>query len=196
MPHQLRAQILARRSVVTPSMRYAEAAEALSRFYIEHLSGAAARRIAAQRALATASGYTGIYQVECCPWHSPALPDKAAFVELLNTDAALIEYTQALQAFLEPHPVLVISAVSSRDSLASPSLPLSPWLAWQRDLIGLRQSDAELVPLVRKGERITSAALVDRTGPVVKAFVLMQGSNQLPGREGRAILAPALAPAV
>jgi hypothetical protein len=196
MPHQRREQIIGGQSVVSPSMRYAEAAEALSRFYVEHLSGPAARRISAQRTLATASGYTGVLQVECCPWHSPELPGKNAFVDLLNADVALTEYTQILHAFLASHPVLAISAVSSRDSLASSSLPLSPWLAWQRDLIGLRQSHAELVPLVRKGERVTSAALVDRSGPAVKALVLMQGSNQLPGAEGRAILAPALAPAV
>jgi hypothetical protein len=193
MPHQHREQIMRGQSVVTPSMSYAEAADALSRFYVEHLSGAAAQRIAGQRAVATEAGYTGVLQVESCPWHSPKLPDKTTFIKLLAADTELAEYTQELHAFLEPRPVIAISAVSSRASLASSDIPLSPWLAWQRDLIGLRQPYAEMVPLVWKGPRITAAALVERRGGGVKALVLMQGGNHLPGANGRATLASALA---
>jgi hypothetical protein len=173
-------------------MRYAEAAEALSRFYVAKLTGAAAHRIAAQRALALKAGYTGVFQVECCPWHSAQTPGKAEIVKLLAADAALSEYIQALSGFMAPRSVLVISAVSSRADLSTPDLPLSPWLQWQRDLVGLRQSDAEMVPLVWKGERVTSAALIDRTGAAVKVLLLMQGGNHLPGPDGRAILVDAL----
>jgi hypothetical protein len=192
MPHQLRDRILAGQSVLTPTMRYAEAADALSRFYVANLTGAAALRIAAQRALASKVGYTGVFQVECCPWHSAQTPGKAEIVKLLTADAVLSEYIQALSGFMAPRSVLVISAVSSRADLSTPDLPLSPWLQWQRDLIGMRQSDAEMVPLVWKGERVTSAALVDRTGAAVKVLLLMQGGNHLPGPHGRAILAAAL----
>jgi hypothetical protein len=138
------------------------------------------------------AGYSGVFQVECCPWHSARTPGKAEIVKLLAADASLSQYVQALSAFMAPRPVLVISAVSSRADLSTPDLPLSPWLQWQRDLIGLRQADAEMVPLVWKGERVTSAALVDRTGAAVKVLLLMQGGNHLPGPHGRAILAAAL----
>lgn len=192
MPHQLRDRILAGQSVLTPTMRYAEAADALSRFYVANLTGAAALRIAAQRALASKVGHTGVFQVECCPWHSARSPGKTEVIRLLAADAALSEYVRALRDFMAARPVLVISAVSSRADLSSPDLSLSPWLQWQRDLIGLRQADAEMVPLVWKGERVTSAALVDRTGAAVKVLLLMQGGNHLPGPHGRAILAAAL----
>jgi hypothetical protein len=192
MPHQRREQIMENRSVLTPQMPYAEAAEVLSRFYCDHLSGQAARRIAAQRELARKSGYSGVLQVECCPWHSAALSGKTAFMKVLAGDDALMEYVSALRTFLEPQPVLVISAVSSRDSLDAARLSLSPWLDWQLRLIALQQAKAERVALVSKGVRVTCTALVDRSGPAVKAAVLMQGSNQLPGPAGRETLASAL----
>lgn len=196
MPHQRRDEILAGGSVVTPSMRYAEAAEALSRFYVAHLRGPAAHRIAAQQALARESGYSGVLQVECCPWHSAQLPGKTGIAELLARDPDLAAYAEALRGFLAARPVLAISAVSSRATLASPDLELSPWLRWQRDFLDLRQDRAELVPLVRKAGRVTAAALVDRRGPGVKALVLMMGGNHLPGASGRALLANALRPGV
>jgi hypothetical protein len=76
----------------------------------------------------------------------------------------------ALRRFLAEIPVLALSAISSRADLRSRDVLLSPWLSWQHDLLGLRQDRSDLVPLVEKGSKVTAAALVDRTGPRVKAL--------------------------
>lgn len=193
MPHQRRDHILAGQSVATPSMSYAEAAEAFSRLYVEQLTNAAGRRVHTQRALALAAGFTGVLQVECCPLHSPQLPGKSTFVQLLDADPALSEYVQVLRDFLEPQPVLAISAVAPRADLVQPGLQLSDWLRWQCDLIGLSPSRADLVPLVWKGQQVTGTALVEKQKSAVKAMVLMKGSNNLPAEPGREIMASALA---
>ena len=195
MPHQLRATILAGRSVVRPEMRYAEAAAALATFYEAELTGPARRRIAALEHLAMRAGYDGVVQVECCPFHSGRLPKKEALVRLIEAGGLLGTYVAQLRDFIATRPVIVVSAVSSRAPLSPESLRLSPWLAWQVYLMGLDLSRAELVPLVWKREATTSAALVDRGAPVPRALVLMMGGNHLPGETGLRRLAAALAPA-
>ena len=194
MPHQLRDEVLGGQGVINKSMTYAKASVALAAFYSTHLTGPARQRIGAFQSVAGASDHTHVLQLECIPWHSSKLPDKSDLPDLFQADIALAEYSAALAEVLQAAAVLVISAVSSRADLSSPKLPLSPWLAWQRDLVGLNPDRAEMIPLIRKGEKVTSAALVDRSGASPKALVLMQGGNHLPGEIGREPLARALRP--
>ena len=179
MPHQRRSAIRSGRSPASSEMGYSAVARAMADYYRRHLTGAAARRIRGQLELASAAGYDGVLQVECCPWHSPRLPNKGRLVRSLTADQQLSRYVEALKRYLSHRPVLAISAVSSRRPL-NPEAGLSPWLQWQRALMGLEPTD--FIPLVRKGSSITSAALVDaRRTP--KALVLMMGGNHLPSIE-------------
>lgn len=191
MPHQQRENIFNNIDCsLNPNISYTEAANVLAKIYCTYLQKTpAGRRITTQNNLALSVGYSGVFQVESCPWHSKSLPDKSTFLKLLKSDQALTEYTQSLREFLVDKPVLVVSAVSSKTSISIENLTSSDWLGWQKELIGFDQSRCRLVPLVYKNEeKITSAALIDNSGPCVKVIVLTQGSNNFPSVEGQKIL--------
>lgn len=193
MPHQMRAAIHEGQSPVDPSMSYAEVARAMADFYRAHLRGAAARRISAQLEVANAAGFDGVVQVECCPWHSADLPNKSRFLKLLLSDPELAAYESKVRDFIAECPAVAVSAVSSRATLQTGALELSPWLAWQADVLGLGPKPRIVVPLVRNENRVTGAAVVSaESGGATRALVLMMGSNNFPGQEGRDSLARAL----
>lgn len=193
MTHQMRAAILDGRSPVDPAMSYDQVARALADFYRANLRGAAGRRISAQLEVARAAGFDGVLQVECCPWHSADLPRKSRFLELLPSDPELVMYESKLRDFLAARPALAVSAVSSRATLHPDALELSPWLAWQAEILGLIPERSTFVPLVRKENRVTGVAVVSgASGSASKALVLMMGSNSFPGPDGRDTLARAL----
>lgn len=192
MPHQMRAAILEGRSPAHPSMSYAQVARAMAAFYRENLRGTAARRIGALKEIAEASGYKGVLQVECCPWHSPSLPGKTRLLRLLLSDTDFVAYEAALGEFVRDRPTLVVSSVSSRARLERGRLELSPWLKWQVEVLGLSSHPWSVAPLVWRNGRATAAVLVAAPHGQLKALLLMMGSNNLPGPDGRAALVRAL----
>lgn len=192
MPHQRWTSIASGASAASSEMPYATVAEVLADYYCTHLDGPAARRITGQLQLAQAAGFEGVLQVECCPWHSPRLPDKSRFLQLIAADEYLARYTETLKQDLAQRAVLAISAVSSKDHLNPSEIQLSPWLSWQCELMSLDHEGAEFIALVVKEGRITSAALVDRRGHQPKVLVLMMGGNHLPSSRNRHPLIQAL----
>ncbi|MFG0252770.1 MAG: hypothetical protein ACF8NJ_07860 [Phycisphaerales bacterium JB038] len=189
MAHQLRSAYQAGRGPVKLGMTYREAARALAIHYIDVLVGTAAgRRIEALRDLAAEGGFDGVLQVECIPWHSRDLPNKSRLLGLISREQWLRKYLAQLKDLVRSAPAMAVSAVSSRIDLEDPTAPLSPWLSWQLSVLGIERAAARIVPLVRKGSRVTGVALVQRVEGANKALVLMMGSNNLPGSEGRAIL--------
>lgn len=62
------------------------------------------------------------------------------------------------------------------------------WLKWQADLMNLRLDKATFRPLVRKGEKVTSGVVIDRTGKASKAMILMMGGNHWPNPAARRVL--------
>lgn len=193
MDHQRRSSILRGDGPAQADMSYARAAQVLAAHYRDVLAGTSAgRRIRSLLAVAHEAGYDGVLQAECIPWHSADLPNKARLLGLLPREPHLVAYLHDLRSFLGPRPVLAVSAVSSRVDLEDREAPLSPWLEWQADLLGIDPRRAERHPLVQKGARVTATALVDRSSAAPKALVLMMGSNNLPGAEGTGRLVEAL----
>lgn len=193
MDHQLRSAIVRGDGPIREQMSYAEAAKALAAYYQQVLAGTSAgRRIRALLEVAREAGYDGVLQAECIPWHSADLPNKARLLGLLRGEPTLTAYLRDLRAFLDPRPVLAVSAVSSRLDLTDREAPLSPWLQWQAKLLGIDPRRAERHPLVKKGARVTGTALIDPSFSEPKALVLMMGSNNLPGAEGKRRLVEAL----
>lgn len=92
MDHQRAESIELGNDVLTPVMNYEQVAKALGRYYTNNLSGAALQRVLAQQDLAEKSGYGGVMQVECCPWHSAKLPEKQRFIQTAQENDHLRTY--------------------------------------------------------------------------------------------------------
>lgn len=191
MAHQRLDSIRAGKGPLRSSTSYAAAAAALATFYQQNLTGAAAHRIRALRVLSSLSGYDGVLQVEAIPFHSPTMPKKTQFLRTVSERDLLGVYTGMVRAFLQPRPVVMVSAVSSKHSLG-PATELAPWAAHLASLAGLVLGRARLISLVTKGSRTTAAALVTSESGAPKALVLMMGGNHLPAEKGLRLLAAAL----
>ncbi|GEM_PF-4054215 len=192
-------------SIIKPSHTYREATEGLGHFYETSLrkGSLALHRITAFLRLAECAGYEGLLQVEACPFHSANLPNKQKLVQAVesNSNSLLREYTEHLGAFLKPHHVVGLSAISSRVSLTATgveeAMRRSVWLPWFAKLVGLELSKALHIELTRKHihgstSNVTAAALVANVNGRRKALVLMMGGNRLPGESGLTALAGAL----
>ncbi|MDA1093572.1 MAG: hypothetical protein O3A25_09940 [Acidobacteria bacterium] len=191
MPHQRRGAVQAAGGPLRPDMTYATAAQELGAFYERELDGPANRRTIALKRLSSMVGLDGVLQVEVCPFHSPSLPNKNALLKAAGTDELIRSYVTHVRSVVRAQPVVVVSAVATRASLAHDT-SLSPWVTWIAGLAGLDPSGASFVPLVVKGAKTTCGAFVGLSGGAPKALVLMMGSNQLPGKDGLETLAGAL----
>ena len=184
MPHQRWDQITTGRSILSMSMKYVDAADVLARYYVSNLTGPPLQRIAAQRDLAEEAGYSEVIR--------PHLGGKDRLAAVMTADPDLAEYTRALGLFLDKRCSVAISAISTRTDLGARDIHLSPWLTWQCQLLGIQPKRAIRIPLVRKGTRITAAALVDPAGSAAKVLVLMMGGNHLPSGKHREFLVNAI----
>jgi hypothetical protein len=136
LPFQQRQAILTDASPVSGAMNYATAAVALADHYRKILQRQpAGRRIESVLRLASLVSADGVLQVEACPFHSRALPNKSALLVDLQHDPLLSEYIRHLRAFLVARPVVIVSAASAQASL-TPESSLSPWLTWQAENAG------------------------------------------------------------
>ncbi len=191
MAHQKRFAVRRGNGPLSTSMRYADAAVSLGRFYQAELKRAARERIDALVHLSQLAGFDGVLCVESCPFHSKSLPGKKLLLQAYRDDPFLAEYSRLLRALLKDRPVVIVSATSTRQT-QSARTKLSQWLTWQADLAGLRIDRAEFVSLIIKGRKTTCAAFVDKAQGGTKSLVLMMGGNRLPGEQGRCKLAQAL----
>ena len=194
MPHQLRENV--KEDGVGPLTRnldYATAAHRLGVFYQDELKNAAGARIDHMLELSRLVGAQGVMNVETCPFHSRSLPNKMKLVKESAQGGFMKTYVQSLQTYLAGKPVVIVSAVSARESLHDET-KASAWPAWQAQIAGLDLATASFTPLVKKGKKITCGAFVS-TGVGVgakKALVLMMGRNNLPGTDGLRLLAKAI----
>ncbi len=157
---------------------YAELAKHLAKFYLSDefkSAGLAYRRNVRALEVAKANGFSGVFSVETIPYHSDRL-NKTQALRAIGEDPTLKKYSQLLKEELADKAVLVVSACSSKRSIDLSTATSNPWLSFQADLIGLCLKKAKVIPLVRKGDKVTSAQL--REGQ--KNMVLMMGSNALP----------------
>lgn len=189
MDHQRRPKVIGGESFLHPGLSYSEAAAALGAFYKRELTDAAKRRIDAQGEISNQAGFDGLLQVECIPWHSASLSGKESVIQALTAEPAFQTYVKPLREFLFRQPTIALSAVSTRSPIGIGSIQKSVWLKWQTDLMNLRLDKAVFLPLVRKEEKVTSGAVIDRTGGAVKAMVLMMGGNHWPNSSARRALA-------
>jgi hypothetical protein len=191
LPFQRHETIAEGSSCLTTGMSYGEASAALGKHYLDTLRGAASNRIKKIRELATAAGYEGVLQVECCPFHSQSFPAKTKYIAEYKTDAFLVGYTDRLHSLLLNFDVLVVSAIDSRTSISREGMS-SDWLKWQARLIGLAPQQSSLVKLLTKEGTVSCAALLERRDSHLKTMVLMMGGNHLPGNAGLETLAVAM----
>jgi hypothetical protein len=192
MLHQTRAAVQLGQGPLRNGDDYVTTARALGSFYESRLAGPARTRIAALRSLSSILGTDGVLQVEACPFHSPFLARKEALLRTIGRGGLLGQYADRLRGFLQPRPVVVVSAVSSRAPLSNATLKPSPWLAWKSSVAGIDLAAAEFIALTTKANATTSGALVSGRGGVAKALVLMMGGNHLPAQRGLRVLADAL----
>jgi len=196
MSHQLQENV--KKDDVGPLTRninYATAAQNLGVHYQTELikpGNQAGHRIVRMLELSRLVGAHGVINVETCPFHSHSLPNKMKLLKESTQVGFMKTYVQSLQTYLTEKPVVIVSAVSSKESLHGET-KVSEWLAWQAQIAGLNFAAASFTPLVKKGDKTTCGAFVS-TGVGVratKALVLMMGSNNLPGDEGLKLLADA-----
>jgi hypothetical protein len=188
LPEQTRGVIESGAGPIKSVMDYATVAKTFGEFYERQLRGAAAHRIAAIRSLSEQLGFDGVLQVDACPFHSASLPNKGAVLRIIRAGGLLGQYAGTLREFLRSRPVLTLAAVSSAHPLLPPPV-LTDWARWQAQLAGLDLEQAKFLPLVKKGNATTVAALISRADGVPKGLVLMMGGNRLPGPEGLRTLA-------
>lgn len=192
MKHQMACAIRAGNGVITSKMTYAMCAQKLGYYYKQTLSGPALQRILAQEKLAMKAGYSGVIQVECCPWHSKALPGKDRFLRLMKQDDHLLTYVKQLKNYISNRAVLGLSAVSTNTLLNTEEIKYNAWLKWQAELLGVDLDSAEVVPLTSKNERVTSAVVRATISQVPRSLVLMMGGNHFPAESNLGRLVEAI----
>jgi hypothetical protein len=194
MDHQHRANVQPGGYPLSTTLDYSSAARALGSYYKERLKGAAGRRIDALLELSRLVDLQGVLQVEVCPFHSRSLSrtKKDALLRTIDEGGLLGCYTEHLTAFLQPRPVVILSAVSTSTPVGMESVTRSSWLTRVAKIAGLVLEDAKLVRLVAKNSATTAAALVSLEDGIPKALVLMMGGNYLPAEKGLRVLAEAL----
>jgi len=195
MPHQLRSHVQQGNGLLNRRMDYAEAARVLGPFYKQELSprNPAKHRITRLLHLSSLLGTDGVLQIDACPFHSSFLtmPKKFALIREVEQDGLLARYVDAVQRYIASQSVVIVSAVATRESLAS-GMTVSPWLAWLSEIAGLDLKHASFVPLVSRETKTTCGAFAASARDVMKAHVLMMGSNNLPSAEGLKVLSGAL----
>ena len=166
------------------SLNFATAARILGSFYEQALpsKSPARHRIDKLSHLSQLLGADGVLQVEVCPFHSPLLSmsKKHKLLREVEEGGFLARSVESLRRFTTPHPVFVVSAVSSQSSLQS-GLEMSRWLTWQATIAGVHLDTAAFIPQVTKGPKTTCGAFVTSVAGTPKALVLMMGTNNLPG---------------
>ena len=183
MSVQHQKHILEGKSIVSPNDRYSTIAKVMGNYYQQHLKGVARNRIEAMIELSKKSGFDGVIQIEACPFHSKSLPKKETLLKNLSDDPVLNDYNRLLKHVLFDKTVIAVSAVGTKAPISTGSITNRRWLNWQADLIGLKICDAEMLPIIIKDEKTTSAFIYSRSKKSVSGFVLMMGGNHLPKLE-------------
>ena len=81
-----------------------------------------------------------------------------------------------MQAYLENKSVLSINSVGVNESITKAFLKKSLWIMHIAEIINLDFSNANLIKITPKGEKVTSAALVSKN----KIMIFTMGSNNMP----------------
>ena len=183
MEHQTRQAIRANRSCVEPLDNYHDAAVKLAQFYSGHLRGQAKTRIDKLVSLAEQIGNTGVLQFESCPYHSAKLPEKRSLPDRFEQDSVMQDYTHLLENRLRNETCVALSAVGSNKPISQKTITENVWLSWQAGVMAFEPDTADIIPLSRKGDKVTSAFIYSRMNGLVKGFILMMGGNHLPGQD-------------
>lgn len=193
MPHQLRSHVQQGNGPLNRGMDYAKAARILGSFYKQELSPSnpAKHRITKLLNLSSLLGAEGVLQIDVCPFHSPTMPKKLALIRESAQHGLLARYVEAVQGYIAAQSVVVVSAVGTQKSLR-PGMKVSPWLAWLSIIAGLDLKHASFVRLVSRDAKTTCGAFVSSGSGVMKAHVLMMGSNNLPNSEALKVLTEGL----
>lgn len=180
MSHQHRKAILSNKSFVLPEDTYQELMPKLADFYRTGLKGTARRRIDGMIELAQQAGYDGLLQMESCPFHSKDLPKKKKLLSCYDEEEFFQQYAGLVKETLRSVNVIGLSAVGTRKSISMKRVARRPWIVWQAAVMSFDLQRARLLPLVKKGTKVTSAFVYQRTRRFTKGLVLVMGGNHLP----------------
>ena len=154
---------------------YAAISEMLYNDYYKDLKGAPGARLNKMRQIADKLGFDIIEDIESFFLHSKSL-NKNDFLSKTKDNAVVKEYTQVLTDYLREKPVLSVNAIRSDISISKQSIQGSPWLNHIAEIISLNISNAQMMELNTKENKVTSAALIADK----KIMILQTGSNNIP----------------
>jgi len=185
MDEQHRKAVNGSSPLASTNLSYRKNAAKLASFYRAKLVGTAQRRIKGFLGLAKATGHSGVWQFETCPFHSKVLPmgTKKKLIALSATDEWYARYIAELGKVLEGANVLTLSAVGTRNDISVNSILANPWLNWQAKLMGFNTEDCVVLELSKNDKRATSAFVYSQGPNGTKGFLLMMGGNHLPSQE-------------
>lgn len=162
----------------TDKSTYADVAKWLMGKYVGEdsvIGGASKTRNERIIEVAEALGFNGVENVETFFMHSRAF-NKTRFLKDLQEKSWVVKYKEALSSYLAEHPVAIVAAVGSGDSLTPESLAQSDWILYQAGIAGLNLDRANLIPITEKSGKVTSCLVQYKN----KHLICMMGSNNIP----------------
>jgi hypothetical protein len=143
--------------------------------------------------LAELSVYPGALQIDSVPWHSERLDvrHKDTLPSLIKNDRRTKQYCALLRDYLHDCAVISIDGARGRseESISRDSFN-NEWMKFKADLIGMDIDNATFSPILKKGKKITAAAM--NVGGSAKVMYCVRGHNHLPGKDGLRALAKLL----
>ena len=182
MDFQKRKVIQSGDSFLSAAESYSVNSAKLVQHYGKRLTKQAALRIRNLQKLKTLAGKHGLLQVQSCPLRSTSFPNRANYVQSLNKEALLQNYTDALREYLSSRTTIVFSPITTRGDINVERITEHTWLSWQAELIGFDPEQCQRIELARnpKNDRTSSAFIYSSDGKSTKGFLLMSGGNQVP----------------
>lgn len=175
---------------------YQELDQKLVSYYHKSLGGTTnganvSTRINKMLALTEMLGLAGNCQVELIPFHSKELPNKQKVFAVAETDTFISNYLGCIQGLLRDKNVVCVIAGDSNAGLNRKSLD-GPVVAYYASSMGFQKEQFKMLPLVRKGDKTTSAAYINRQERCYKVFIMSCGHNNLPAQESLELFAKEL----
>ena len=176
---QKRDHILKNFSFIKPQMSYADCSKTLANHYqSDAFRKKSKSRIEKQLDLANLLQKNGLITLECVPYHSDNLPNKAKFLKI--KDKELSNYYSQLKNYCSDKSIIYISACSTRKSISKETVLNNDWLKWVSNIINIDHSKASIEPITTKEGKITCALYFQKDQNGFRAISLMMGSNNLP----------------
>ncbi len=139
------------------------------------IGGAAKTRVNRITQIAATLGYDGVENVETFFLHSNSF-SKKMFLKKFSQNNTVNQYINTLTAYLIDKPVLIVSAISSKNSLNLLEVSNNSWIKYQAEIAGLNLKEASFYGITSKNQKITAGLIKHRN----KFLVCTMGSNTIP----------------